>query len=121
VAYVERLCFDRLDRIGAPTYGPLSLTGGGARSQLRADVLERDVRLPEHAEPAFGMAVLAASRGHRLADAAASMVRVNDVIKPRPGRAERFRAPYLKLVDELEQRGWLDEDLARHARARASA
>lgn len=124
VAYVERLCFDHLDRLGAPTDGPLSLTGGATRShywcQLRADVLGRAVRLPEHGEAALGMAVLAASEGRSPSEAAARMVRVREVIEPRPDREGRFAEPYVGLVDELERRGWLDPAVAGHARARAA-
>ena len=124
VAYVERLCLDHLDRLGAPTDGRLTLTGGAARSrywcQLRADVLGREVWLPEHAEPAVGMALLAASPSRGLADAASTMVRVREVIEPRADRAGRFREPYVRLVDELERRGWLPRRLAEHARARAA-
>ena len=47
--------------------GDLLLTGGGARSrywcQLRADILGRPVKLPVNAEPALGMALLAATPG----------------------------------------------------------
>lgn len=124
VAYVERLCFDHLDRVGAPTDGELSLTGGATRSrywcQLRADVLGREVRLAEQAEPALGMALLAASGEQGLAETAAEMVRVGEVIEPRSDRSCRFREPYVRLVDELEGRGWLKRGLADHARARAT-
>ena len=125
VAYVERLCFDHLDRLGAPIGGELSLTGGGARSrywcQLRADVLGRQLRLPESAEGALGMAVLAASAERPLSEAAARMVRVREVIDPRRNRVECFREPYLRFVDELERRGWLEPGVAEHAHARAAA
>jgi len=53
VAFVERLCFDYLDLLGAPLSGDLSLTGGAARNyywcQLHADILGRPVHLPENA------------------------------------------------------------------------
>jgi sugar (pentulose or hexulose) kinase len=123
VAYVERLCFDYLNHLGAPTDGELSLTGGATRSlywcQLRADVLGREARLLEEPEPGFGMALLAASSELGLAEAAGEMVHVRQVIEPRPDRAERFRAPYLRLVGELERRGWLEHAVAEHARVRA--
>ena len=71
VAFVERLCFDAVDLLGAPTGGQLTLTGGATASrywcQLRADVLGRPVRLVEQPEAAFGMALLAASAGARCA------------------------------------------------------
>ncbi|MDQ2760600.1 MAG: FGGY family carbohydrate kinase [Actinomycetota bacterium] len=125
VAYLERLCFDYLDHLGAPTGGELRLTGGATRStywtQLRADVLRREVRLTEQGEPALGMALLAASAsgGRGLAKTAEEMVRVREVIEPREDRAERFREPYVRLVDELERRGWLAQSVADHARIRA--
>ncbi|MEA2244965.1 MAG: hypothetical protein QOD24_4521, partial [Solirubrobacteraceae bacterium] len=34
----------------------------------------------------------------------------------RPDRAERFGERYVRFVDELERRGWLDAQLATHAR-----
>ncbi len=125
VALVERLCFDYLDLLGAPMGGVLSFTGGAARSrvwcQLRADIQGREVILPDNAEPALGMAVLAAaSSGRLVAEVAAEMVRVRETIEPRPGERERYDASYLRLVEELEQRGWLQSAAADHARARTS-
>jgi D-ribulokinase len=98
VAFAERLCFDYVDLLGAPIAGALTLTGGGARSrywcQLRADVLDRPVRLVEHAEAGLGMAVLAASsQRDSVAEAAAAMVHVREEIAPRPDHVGRFREP----------------------------
>ncbi|MFF3643565.1 FGGY-family carbohydrate kinase [Streptomyces sp. NPDC002564] len=124
VACVERLCFDYLDLIGAPVDGPLTLTGGGARNRywsgLRADVLGRPVRVPEQAEGAIGMAVLAAtSAGVRVRDAAAAMVRIGEEILPDPARTARLLPVYLTFVDELAARGWLETAVADHAHRRA--
>jgi D-ribulokinase len=123
VAFVERLCFDYLDMLGLPTHGDLSMTGGGTRSrywcQLRADVLGRPVRIPENAEAALGMAVLASSVGRKVAETAAEMVRIREVIDPRPDRLALFRESYILLIDAFEHRGWLQEGLAEHARKRA--
>jgi D-ribulokinase len=119
VGFIERLCFDYLDLLGAPAGGDLRLTGGAARSsywcQLRADILGRSVCLPESAEAALGMAVLAASVGRRVADVAKEMVRIQEVIEPRPDRAARFREPYIRLVRELSRRGWVQSALVEHA------
>jgi D-ribulokinase len=125
LAFVERLCFDYVDLLGAPVGEELTLTGGSARggyfSQLRSDVLGRPVRLVEHGESAFGMAVLAASEDVKVAEAAAAMVRVAEVIEPRSIRAGHFLPSYARLVGELEERGWLPTRVADHARARARA
>ncbi|OYP19304.1 carbohydrate kinase [Streptomyces sp. FBKL.4005] len=124
VALLERLCFDYLDHLGAPVDGPLTFTGGGARnrywSQLRADVLGRAARLPEQAESALGMAVLAATAsGATLEDAAGAMVRVREELRPDPGRTARLLPVYLDFVDALTRRGWLEQAVADHARGKA--
>jgi sugar (pentulose or hexulose) kinase len=125
VAFIERLCFDYLEMLGAPISGPVVLTGGGAKSrywcQLRADVLGRPVTLPENAEAALGMAVLAAAAGRKVADVAGEMVRIREVIDPRPDRLGRFRESYLRLIDELARRGWVRTAVAEHAHRRTAA
>ncbi|MFF4354306.1 FGGY family carbohydrate kinase [Streptomyces sp. NPDC001530] len=125
VGLAERLCLDYLHHLGAPLDGPLTFTGGAARSpywnQLRADILGRPARVPEQTEPALGMAALAAygtGAAPTLADAAERMVRVRTVLAPRPVRTALFADPYARLVDELEYRGWLPAPVAAHARAR---
>lgn len=124
VAFIERLCFDYLDLLNAPTHGDIVLTGGATKNaywnQLRADVLGRPVTLPVTSEPALGMAVLAASPGRQIAQVAGEMVRVRERIDPRPAAAGRFDAPYLRLVSELENRGWLHGAAADHARKRTN-
>jgi sugar (pentulose or hexulose) kinase len=124
VAFTERLCLDYLHFLGAPLDGPLTFTGGGARSaywnRLRADILGRAARVPEQTEPALGMAALAAhgTEAAPLAAVAERMVRIRGVLEPRPGRTALFAEPYGRLVDELEARGWLPAPVAAHARAR---
>ena len=129
VAFVERLCFDSLDMLGAPISGDLTFTGGATRSrywcQLRADILGRPVRLPENAEPALGMAVLAASNSkarsvseRRVSGVAREMIRIRDVVVPRPDRVARLHEPYLRLVEELARRGWIQPALREHAERR---
>ncbi|WP_329237340.1 FGGY family carbohydrate kinase [Actinoallomurus sp. NBC_01490] len=121
IAYLERLCFDHLDLLGAPVDGDLTFTGGAARSaywcRLRARVLGRPVILPADPEAALGAAVLAASPGRRVAEVAAAMVAVRETIDPGP-RDGRFDEGYLRFVAELERRGWLPEPTAEHARTR---
>src|SRR5271166_2175445 len=125
VSFIERLCFDYVEMLGATVGGDVSFTGGGARNrywcQLRADVLGWPVRLPGVAEPAFGMAVLAASAGRPVCDVAKEMVRIAEVIDPRAERGDRLRELYLQFVDELACRGWLKPQVVEHARQRARA
>jgi sugar (pentulose or hexulose) kinase len=130
VAHVERLCFDLLDDAGADVGGPVSFTGGGARNdwwnQLRCDLLGMPVRIPASAEPAVGMAVLAASArdddgGGDVAAAADRMVRVRTELHPDERRSAELAAGYAAFVTALSDRGWLDPRTAAHARKRAAA
>lgn len=97
VALIERLALAYVALLGAPIDGPLTFTGGAARSaywsRLRADVLGRPARIPEYADAALGMAVLGAygtgGAGGSLADVAESMVRIRTVVEPRPGWIDR--------------------------------
>ena len=111
IAFVERLSFDHLARLGAVVDGRRVLTGGATRapawSQLRADVLRHPVQLTEQAEPAIGMAVLAASGEYGLRTAASRMVRVSTVLEPRPHVSDRFDEPYGRFIDELRRRRWI--------------
>lgn len=123
VALVERLCLAYVRHLGAPIEGPLTFTGGATRSaywcRLRADVLGRAARIPEHADAALGMAVLAAYGtvpSLSLADTAERMVRIRTVIEPRPSSSDRFTAHYICLLNELERRGWLPSAVAAYAK-----
>lgn len=123
VGFIERLCFDYLDLLGAPIGGDLMLTGGGSKSvewcQLRANILGRTVSVPENAESALGMAILAAAHGRSVAETAEKMVRIRERIEPRPEQRVRLMDLHLKLVDELLRRCWIPAELANHARRRA--
>lgn len=114
LACLERLCLEYLASLGAPVDGPLSFTGGGARnrywSQLRSDVLGREVRLPERAEPGHGMALLAmaTTTGLPLPVAAKAMAGAGARLRPEAARTGHYQAVYAAFVDELVDRGWLD-------------
>lgn len=104
----RRAC-EHLTKLGAESPRSVALTGGAVRSehwnQLRADVLGVPVDLPEAADPAYGMAVLAASGGTTVAETAQRMVRIGRVIEPRP--SERLTDLYGGFVAELDRRGYL--------------
>ena len=107
VAFVERLAFEHLETLGADPVRSVSLTGGATRSgywnQLRADVLGVPVELPAVPDPAYGMAVLAASGGTDLTGTARRMVRVDHVVEPRGDRLDDL---YGAFVAELDRRGY---------------
>jgi D-ribulokinase len=122
VAFVERLAFAVLGRLGADLSGPVSATGGGSRSaywtQLRADILGRELVLPGHAESAVGAAIVAAAGKGPLAPAAARLAGPGRTVAPRPGRSDRLLEAYDRFLDTLLERGHIEAGLARFARAR---
>jgi sugar (pentulose or hexulose) kinase len=107
VAFIERLAFEHLESLGADPVRSVSLTGGATRAgywnQLRADVLGVPVELPAVPDPAYGMAVLAASGGTDLTGTARRMVRVDHVLEP---RGEGLDDLYGAFVAELDRRGY---------------
>ncbi|GAA0578494.1 carbohydrate kinase [Kribbella sandramycini] len=107
LAFVERLAFEHLAGLGAEPVRSVSLTGGATRSaywnQLRADVLGVPVQLPAVPDPAYGMAVLAASAGGSVTETARRMVRVDRVLEPRPSGLDGL---YAAFVAELDARGY---------------
>ncbi|UWP79643.1 FGGY-family carbohydrate kinase [Dactylosporangium fulvum] len=120
VAYVEKLAYAHMRRLGAQVDGPYYITGGATRSrywcQLRADVLGHELILPASAEPAFGMAVLAAAGDGPLVTAAGRMIRPGTVVTPRPGATARFADSYAGFLDALVERDWIDTALADYAK-----
>jgi D-ribulokinase len=126
LSHVERLCFDLLHDAGADVTGPISFTGGGARNdwwnQLRCDQLGVPVRLPASAEPAVGMAVLAAGvTDGDVSGAATRLVHTRAVLQPDPHRSAALAPGYAAFLAALTERGWLDPRTAEHARRRAAA
>jgi sugar (pentulose or hexulose) kinase len=111
IAYVERLAFDVLAGLGADTTGQVTFAGGAVRNrwwnQLRTDLLQRPVLIPENVEAAMGSAVVAAAPPGRLADTARRMVRVRERLEPDLQRGERLLEGYDRLVSALVERGWL--------------
>lgn len=116
VAFVERLCLDHLRSLGAQVGAEVTITGGATRSpywtQLQADILGRAVSIPQVAEGAVGMAVLAASHVHGLDEAAKRLLGPVTGYRPRLDARQRFDEPYAALVTALRERGWIGEDLA---------
>ena len=119
LGYVERLAYDALRSYGADVSGPVAFTGGATRNawlnQLRTDILGRPTSLPRLADPAFGMAVLAAAEPGSLARTASAMVTVGDSLTPDPERWAVLEPGYRTLVDRLAERGWLAGDVAEAA------
>ena len=110
IAMLERLAFESLHKLGAATDGRFTISGGAVKSealnQMRADILERELSVPEVTEGAFGMAMLAAAADSSMQQVTRRMVRIARTITPKRPFHE-YAAQYAALVAELEHRGWL--------------
>lgn len=119
VAFVERLCFVHLESLGANVSGPVSSTGGGAKSslwsQLRSDVLGVPVVVPRSSEGAFGMAILARAGDGSLAEAASRMSQTKWEFEPHSAEG-RLSENFERLMSAFVGRGYIDEELAGRAR-----
>lgn len=120
VAFVERLCFAHVESLGARVHGPVSVTGGGAKSslwcQIRADVLGRPVVVPRSAEAAPGMAILASAGTGSVTEAASRMAGVSATFEPHPESAERLAENLGHLLTAFVERGYISEELAGEGR-----
>lgn len=125
LGYVERLAYDVLRTYGADVSGPVAFTGGATRNgwlnQLRTDILGRAATLPVVAEPAFGMAVLAAAEPGCLTETAERMVRTSERLLPDAERGAALEPGYRVMVARLVERGWLASEVAQRALAGSEA
>ena len=120
IAYIERLSLDVATSLGADVVGPVTTMGGGSRSalwrQIRADVLGRPVRAVANPETALGAALVALAPLYgsitAIASAAASYV---GEVEPRPHEEAVYGAMYLRFLEQLVERGYLESDMLAHA------
>jgi D-ribulokinase len=121
VAFIERLAYDLLGTLGARPAGPIAIAGGTASShvwnRIRATVLQRPLRIPRRPESAFGAAIIAAagSAHDDLAAATAAMIRYRHEVEPADAETAALEDSYLRLIDELNARGWVGEALHKAA------
>ena len=122
VAFVERLCFVHLESLGACVSGPVSSTGGGAKSrlwsQIRADVLGVPVVVPRSSEGSVGMAILARAGDGSVAEAASHMSQKKWEFEPADADG-RLAENFGRLMAAFVERGYIPEDLAERARMEA--
>jgi sugar (pentulose or hexulose) kinase len=101
LACVERWGYERLEASGVPVGGEIYSAGSAAAnpvlSQLRANVLGRQILRTTHPSASLGAAILAASSAffdRKLARAMAAMNRVAESFHPEPKSVGRFSEAY---------------------------
>ena len=113
LALLEKLAYETVSSIGALVGTRIYTTGGGSKSrlwtELRASVLDREMATMQVEETAMGAGLLAA-RGAwygSLGAAAAQMVRVKEVIEPKPSWQPALNEKYQRFLFLLDQKGYL--------------
>jgi xylulokinase len=115
-AFVERLCYQALDRATGTEGGDIYATGGASRSdiwlQLRADVTGRRIHRPHCAESAFGSAVMAASAVWHddVWCAAREMVQVERSFEPDRSQFPEYEDRFLRFRELMEERGYIQPE-----------
>lgn len=112
VALVERWIYDIVSELGASMGDSIYSTGGGvtvrAWSQIRANVLGRQVVQADMAESAMGTAILAASGVcfRSVQEASRAMVRIAERVDPEQRVASVYDEKYARLRQEAKVRGY---------------
>ena len=105
--------------MSASVSGPVSSTGGGAKSrlwsQLRADVLRIPVVVPRSSEGSVGMAILARAGDGSVAEAASCMSQKEWEFEPADADG-RLAENFGRLMAAFVERGYIPEDFAERAR-----
>ena len=113
LAYLERLAYDTLESLGAIVGKRIYSVGGATKSrtgcQLRADILQREIVVPEAASGAMGAAILAACgcAYGLLSDATKHMVHISQCVAPRTQYQVDYDSNYQRFVTALKERGYL--------------
>jgi xylulokinase len=113
IAYIERMCYEVVEQLGGAVGDEIHCAGGGSHSdaglQIRADVLNKRLRVPMVPEGAMGAAILAA-RGcayDTVTEAAQNMVRYDRTVEPRAHGPARYQEPFRRFVAACRQLGYV--------------
>lgn len=113
VAYTERLAYDTLTELGCGEIQRVFVTGGTVKSrewtQIRANVLNKPLYVPEVFETAMGSAIIAASctMFQDLKEASAHMVRIQEVVEPQPEKVAQYDVLYGQFCQQCRDKGYL--------------
>jgi len=113
--FVEKLCYETLDQLGGFIGEELYIAGGTARSlawaQIRADILQKRLLIPELPEACLGAAILAASRTYyqNLTDAGKNMARVDRILEPNRNMSSLYSQKYGMFLNYLVQRNYIHQ------------
>lgn len=106
VGYAERMCYDLLADLGCSVSQSIYTAGGACKSpawlQIRANILNKSLKIPQAADAAVGSAMLSASVLHfgSLTAAVSQMGRIKTIVEPEPQKAKIYDELYQQFVQE---------------------
>ncbi len=105
VGYVERMIYEVLEKGGAEVSKSLYTVGGGCKSpewlEIRASILGRELKVPQHADASVGAAMIAAAGAEfgKLSEAVRSMCVIETSVAPNEKYTERYSEIYREFYD----------------------
>jgi sugar (pentulose or hexulose) kinase len=111
-SYVERMIYEKIASIGYVIGENIYSMGGGAYSrpwtQIRANVLKKNICKARVVETAFGAAIIAASGAYysTMSEAIEHMVTMDLVFEPDTKETAVYDELYEKFIDECRSRGY---------------
>lgn len=113
VGYIERLCYETIEDLGCKVKDYIFITGGGVKSkewcQIRANILNKTLLIPEIWEAAMGAAILATSKTFysSLTEGVENMVKIKEKIEPKYGQEKTYEERYEMFKDKCREKSYL--------------
>jgi xylulokinase len=113
IGYAERLSFEMLEKMGCEVGKEIYTCGGACKSkewlQIRSDILQKTLIVPELTDAVMGTALLAslAVAYPTLKEASLKMIRISKSINP-SDKAGRYEESYQNTLRELIKRGYIE-------------
>ena len=113
VGYTERLSYELLQDLGCEVGDSVLTSGGACKSiewlQIRADIMQKTLMVPDTTDAALGSAMLALSgfKGMKLNDAVSEIVSISKIVEPDAKNKARYDDLYGQFKDELKKRGYI--------------
>lgn len=109
IGLAEKLCFEKLGELGCEIGDVLYSTGGACKSlewlKLRANILQKTIKVPEVTDAAIGGAMLGASavKYSNLSEAVEHMGRFAKVVEPDAEKAHVYDEMYAQFKEKLRE------------------
>lgn len=113
VGFAERLAFDRMQQIGCHVDSTIFTSGGACRSeqwlQIRSNILNRQLKVPEVVDAAMGSAMIAAMTHFGTLEASSkALIRFSKTVEPQAEKAKRYEELYHDFYNMCKSRYFME-------------